>query len=67
MVFQSHMMIDEGTEDFQIRWVMVTRQRNGCKLWFTDGLMLDKPNRNQNTIQSNSYTLSRDVGTFNIR
>ena len=29
--------------------------------------MLGKPNKKQNKVQNNTYTLLRDAGTFNIR
>jgi hypothetical protein len=29
--------------------------------------MLGKPNKKQNKVRNNTYTLSRRVGTFNIR
>jgi hypothetical protein len=61
------MVIYWGTDRYQIRLVVIIRRRNRRNRVSNDGLMLGKPNNRQSKVRNNTYTLSRDVGTFNIR
>jgi len=44
----------------------VTHPHNHCIRVSNDGSVLCKPNTKESMIRKNMYTLSRDVGTFNI-
>jgi hypothetical protein len=46
---------------------VVVRQRNRRKRVSNDDSMLGKPKKKRNKVLNNTYTLSRDVCTFNIR
>jgi len=67
VLVHSNMVIDEGTDGYQIRKVVVIRRRNCRKRVSNGSLMLDKPNKKRSKVRSNTYTLLRDVGTFNSR
>jgi len=67
VLLYSNMVIDVGTDGYRIRLVGVTRQRNRRKRISNGNSVVGKPNKKQSTVQYNTYTQSKGIGTFNIR
>jgi len=60
-------MVYGGTDGYEMQQVVKTRWHNRRQRVSNDDLMLGEPNKKQSNVRNNTYTQSKDVGTFNIR